>query len=213
MIHLISFNDEWLDACRELFKDHPNMTIEHKDVRAVQKENTCFVSPANSFGFMDGGIDYPLSRHVLPGIEPKVKQRIRQLGLTTNLGRPYLPIGSVVAVPHDSDNAHLIVAPTMFLPHDVRGTRNPYWSYFAALHMWKKLCEQKKVEFNLVLTSHCCGCGLVPGPESANQFKMAYDDFVAGRGDKPTRESEDCLLYPNHDAAQPANYDNREIHE
>jgi hypothetical protein len=37
---------------------------------------TYYVSPANSLGFMDEGIDISLSRIVFPGIEPKLKKRI-----------------------------------------------------------------------------------------------------------------------------------------
>lgn len=213
MIYLISFNDEWLEAARDLFKEIPGFVIEHKDIRSIDRKDTCFVSPANSLGFMDGGIDFPLSRHVLPGIERKVKQRIKDLGLETRLGRPYLPIGSVIIVPHDTDDASLIVTPTMFLPHNVQGTKNPYWSYYAALTMWEKWCKQNKKQYNLVLTSHCCGCGQVPGQEAATQLKQAYDDCMKKSGEKPVQEFQDGLLYSNHNEEQPRNYDNREIQE
>ena len=39
-----------------------------------QKRKTYYVSPANSLCFMDGGIDYALTRIVFPNIEPRVKK-------------------------------------------------------------------------------------------------------------------------------------------
>jgi O-acetyl-ADP-ribose deacetylase (regulator of RNase III) len=194
------------------FKNIPLVIVDNCDIRNIPTENTCFVSPANSLGFMDGGIDLVLSRIIMPGIEQKVKKRIEQLGIISSMGRPYLPIGSVIAVPH-SLNTFLIVTPTMFLPHDVRGTQNAYWSFYATLKMWRKLCIQKNKKFNLVVTSHCCGVGRMPGSESADQMKRAYDDFIHGKGPEIIKEFEDAIIFPNQDMSQPNNYDNREIKE
>jgi O-acetyl-ADP-ribose deacetylase (regulator of RNase III) len=43
--------------------------------------NSAFVSPANSIGFMDGGIDYVYSRDMFVGVEKAVKGKIREIGL------------------------------------------------------------------------------------------------------------------------------------
>jgi O-acetyl-ADP-ribose deacetylase (regulator of RNase III) len=211
-IKFISLHDEWVDSMKEHFKDTLFVTVEKGDIRIIPTENHCFVSPANSLGFMDGGIDLVLSREIMPGIERKVKKRIQDLGIMSSMGRPYLPIGSVISIPHDL-NTFLIVTPTMFLPHDVRGTQNAYWSFYAALKMWRKLCVQKNKKFNLVVTSHCCGVGRMSGSESADQMKRAYDDFIHGKGDTSVKEYEDAILFPNRDLTQPNNYDNREIKE
>ena len=212
IIKFISLDKEWVSYMKEFFKNTAMVIVENANIKDVPAEQTCFVSPANSLGFMDGGIDLVLSREIMPGIEQKVKKRIQQLNVISSMGRPYLPIGSVITVPHDL-NTHLIVTPTMFLPHDVRGTQNAYWSFFAALKMWRKLCTQKNKKFNLVVTSHCCGVGRMPGRESAEQMKRAYDDFIQGKGPQIIKEFEDAILFPNQDLSQPNNYDNREIKE
>jgi O-acetyl-ADP-ribose deacetylase (regulator of RNase III) len=212
IIKFISLDKEWVLHMKEFFKNTAMVIVENANIKDVPVEQTCFVSPANSLGFMDGGIDLVLSREIMPGIEQKVKKRIQQLNVISSMGRPYLPIGSVITVPHDL-NTHLIVTPTMFLPHDVRGTQNAYWSFFAALKMWRKLCTQKNKKFNLVVTSHCCGVGRMPGRESAEQMKRAYDDFIQGKGPQIIKEFEDTILFPNQDLSQPNNYDNREIKE
>ncbi len=211
-IHFISFHDEWVKSMKEHFKNISVINVDNCDIRSLPKNNTCFVSPANSLGFMDGGIDLVLSREVMPGIEQKVKKRIHDLDIISSMGRPYLPIGSVITVSHDL-NSYLIVTPTMFLPHDVRDTQNAYWSCYAALKMWQKLCVQKNNKFNIVITSHCCGVGKMSGQESADQMKRAYDDFIHEKGPDIIKEFEDAILFPNQDMSQPNNYDNREIKE
>jgi O-acetyl-ADP-ribose deacetylase (regulator of RNase III) len=211
-IKFISLNAEWIKYMKEYFTGIPSIITECTDITTISPDNTCFVSPANSIGFMDGGIDLVLSRTIMPGIESKVKRRIRELGILTTIGRPYLPIGSVITVHHD-DTTHLIVAPTMFLPHDVSGTQNAYWSFFAALKMWKKLCDKADIRYNLVVTSHCCGYGKMSENESARQMKKAYDDFISNSGPVAVTEFDDCIIFPNRDMEQPRNYDNREIKE
>jgi O-acetyl-ADP-ribose deacetylase (regulator of RNase III) len=199
---------------KKLFDGIPNIIVEARDIIQIPIENTCFVSPANSLGFMDGGIDWVLSRELMPGIEPKVKAKIAELGILTTIGRPYLSVGSVIAVPHDDEsNTILIVAPTMFLPHNVCRTQNAYWSFYAALKMWNKICKQKNKNYTLVATSHCCGCGKMSGEESAKQMKQAYDDFIKNSGPEIIKEFEDGILFTNRDMDQPNNYDNREIKE
>jgi O-acetyl-ADP-ribose deacetylase (regulator of RNase III) len=212
MIKFISLNKEWVECMKGYFKDTPFVIFDCCDITKIPKDNACFVSPANSLGFMDGGIDLPLSRTIMPGIESKVKRRIRELNILSSIGRHYLPIGSVITVSHDS-NTHLIVAPTMFLPHDVRGTQNAYWSFFAAVKMWHKMCNQNNNRYNLIVTSHCCGCGKMSAQESAEQMKRAYDDHIQGKGPEIVKEFEDAILFPNRDLSQPNNYDNREIKE
>jgi O-acetyl-ADP-ribose deacetylase (regulator of RNase III) len=212
IIKFISLNNEWVNCMKAYFNNTALVIVNSADINDIPRENTCFVSPANSLGFMDGGIDLVLSRNIMPGIETKVKKYIQELNIISSMGRPYLPVGSAIAVPYDL-NTYLIVAPTMFLPHDVRGTQNAYWSFFAALKMWKKLCSQKNKRFNLVVTSHCCGVGKMPAKESAEQMKRAYDDFIHGNGSQVVKEFEDAIIFPNRDLSQPNNFDNREIKE
>ena len=205
-LHFCSLNKEWCDLIGELFKD---AIVTCGDVAEIPRENTVFVSPANCLGFMDGGIDMVYSRKMFPGCEKQVRDRIRSLGFKTGLGRYYFRIGSAFIVPV-AETTGLICAPTMFLPHDVSATQNAYRSFLAAL-----LVAKKAGDFGtLVVTSHCCGYGKMSITESANQMKRAYNDFVEGFHDTDTSPDDPYLvLMPSYDAEQPANFDNREIHE
>ena len=79
------------------------------------------VSPANSFGFMDGGLDLALARRFGWGVAEAVQQEI----MARSLGE--LLVGESVVVPtRDRTVRWLIAAPTMRAPEPLRTTVNPY---------------------------------------------------------------------------------------
>ena len=157
----------------------------YTDVREVAlddeklKRVTGYVSPANSLGFMDGGIDYTLSRIMFPGVEGRVKAAIEAHGIPTMLGRPHLPIGRAVVVPaldlrmEDPPRLVLVAAPTMWLPQDVRGTHNAYSAMHAALTAAKSAGVDR-----LIVPGLCTGCGMMTAAEAISQMKLAHRDFL-----------------------------------
>jgi O-acetyl-ADP-ribose deacetylase (regulator of RNase III) len=71
------------------------------------------VSPANSFGIMDGGIDKPLAE-AFPAVQANVTQTIEELW------DGYLPVGAVAIVDtEDTRHPYLLVTPTMPYPKRV----------------------------------------------------------------------------------------------
>ena len=58
------------------FGGQPDVQIVEGDI--CQVSCNAIVSPANSFGFMDGGLDYALSEHFGWDLQQHVQQRIRQ---------------------------------------------------------------------------------------------------------------------------------------
>ncbi len=207
-IHFISLDRDWVDKMKELFASCPNVLIHEAKIQTVPKLNATFVSPANSIGFMDGGIDYVLSRVMFPGIQTAVQARIAAEGHRSGLGRAFLPIASAIWVPTpNAASCGLIAAPTMFLPHDVSATQNAYWSFLAALAL-----HRKKAPFTtLVATSHCCGYGAMPTDVSALQMYSAYTDFMAGAVPVDSSAHADSVAFPGVEDTQPNNYDNREF--
>ncbi len=203
ILHFVSLNETWINEIKQLF---PEGKATCGDVASIPQDKTIFVSPANCLGFMDGGIDSVYSRKMFPGCETQVKQKILELGFTTLLGRPYLPIGSAFSIPV-GETSGLICAPTMFLPHDVSKTRNAYLSFLAALIVFQKVGLYE----TLVVTSHCCGYGKMPEVESAKQMRQAYDDFLEGKMPKDSSSETSVVLMPLYNEEQPDNYDNREL--
>jgi O-acetyl-ADP-ribose deacetylase (regulator of RNase III) len=212
-LHFISLNKKWVQEMKKYFGLVPFCLVSHADIREISKEGAVFVSPANSLGYMDGGIDKVLSEVILPGCEHKVKNKIRTLNIQTALGRYYLPVGSAVLIPFE--NSALISAPTMFLPHDVSKTQNAYHAFMACLMCVKKyvaLTGEKKIK-SLIVTSLCCGYGKMSEEESAKQIYNAYIDFNNDRTPKEINfVSDPCvMLLPSMDEEQPNIFDNREI--
>jgi O-acetyl-ADP-ribose deacetylase (regulator of RNase III) len=181
-IHFISFDKRWIDAISDLFSGCDNVTITNGNIKSLRLENTVFVSPANSLGFMDGGIDYVLSREMFPGLQTLVQDSIHCHGVENAFGRWYLPVGSAIClqiVPPPT-NTYIIVAPTMFQPRDVSRTHNAYWSFLAALTVFAKhfgSATYTTKHMTLVVTSHCCGYGCMDPFESARQMHAAYNEF------------------------------------
>lgn len=82
------------------------MTGDARDVRA-----TAVVSPANSFGFMDGGIDYAYSAWLGWHVQERVQREIASLPFGELL------VGQALAVETDGEHVpFLIAAPTMRVP-------------------------------------------------------------------------------------------------
>jgi len=82
---------------------------------------------------MDGGIDYVLSRIIFPNIEMEVKNIVKQLGITSIVGKPYLLIGSSIIIEKDN-NKSLVISPTMLLPQNVSNTKNAYYATISVLY-------------------------------------------------------------------------------
>jgi len=92
-------------------------------------EADAIVSPANSFGYMDGGIDLVYSRRFGWDVQERLQRRIRDRWAGE------LPVGCAEVVRIDGDDAFsfLISAPTMRVPLDVATTVNAYLAFRAAL--------------------------------------------------------------------------------
>ena len=95
------------------------------------------VSPANSFGYMNGGIDKVYS-DIFSGIQQTVQNKIKEVGVMSNMGKYAIPVGSAITVQTNySKCPYLISAPTMYLPGNIRGTNNVFFCFIAVLYLLK----------------------------------------------------------------------------
>lgn len=114
--------DAWERHCGDL----DGVTVHRGSILDVSCD--AVVSPANSFGFMDGGIDRLYSYHF--GWE--VQDRLQDLIRSRHHGE--LIVGSAEIVETGSPRLpFLIAAPTMRVPMVLRETVNPYLAARAAL--------------------------------------------------------------------------------
>jgi O-acetyl-ADP-ribose deacetylase (regulator of RNase III) len=119
-------------AWRETFEENPEVEIVHGSMldRAVD----AFVTPTNSRGSMDGGLDAVIKRHFGAPIEKRVKQAIRE-----EFGKS-MPVGCATCVPTGRERPRwLISTPTMRRSsEDVSDTMNVALACaaaFQAIHM------------------------------------------------------------------------------
>lgn len=143
-----------------------DVDIAHADIMDVKAD--AIVSPANSFGFMDGGIDLLYRNKFGIDVEKLVMKNIdlRFYG--------ELPVGQALSIPlRKQPFKYLIVAPTMRLPSNVDNTLNPYLSFRAALLRAKDLGVESIA---------CPGMGTGTGKAClemvARQMAIAYFNIV-----------------------------------
>nr|WRJ69839.1 Macro domain containing protein [Oceanusvirus sp.] len=201
------------EVCRLLGDSFAGYYIEYvtENVMRMPRRDCLFVSPANSLGFMDGGIDAAYME-MFEGIEPRVKSAIAELGFVSALDRPYMSVGSAVVVPaQPSTNTWLASCPTMFLPGNVYGTNNAYYAFGAALGAFEKARAAHGVT-TMVCPGLATGVGKMPVDESAAQIRDALEDKARGAARPEVVDAgADAFITASTDALQPTNYMHREI--
>jgi O-acetyl-ADP-ribose deacetylase (regulator of RNase III) len=145
------------------------------DISGVRAD--AIVSPANSFGFMDGGIDLAYSEHFGWDLQERLQTILR----SDHDGE--LPVGQAVIVKtHHSAIKYLISAPTMRVPMPVADTVNAYLAFRAALQAAREYNRSRPGAIESIL---CPGLGTTTGrisPERcARQMYAAYANIVLGQ--------------------------------
>ena len=89
-LHLVDTNTQLVRCWEKAFSQHPEVEIIGGDI--LDMAHTAIVSPANSFGFMDGGIDLTYSNFFGLDVQEKVFRAVslRPEGL--------LPVGASLLV-------------------------------------------------------------------------------------------------------------------
>lgn len=178
IIQLVDRNQEMCDEWTKEFMDCDDVKIYCGDFFAP--ETDCIVSPANSFGFMDGGLDGVITKHLGRLTEANVKAAI------TKRPMKELLVGETVLVETgNKDIPYCISAPTMRVPMILKGTPNVY---IASKAIFNALLDIRSVgvPINKVTISGLgTGVGRVPFDVCANQMKMAYDEVWLGRYNVP----------------------------
>ncbi|HUQ90990.1 MAG TPA: macro domain-containing protein [Bryobacteraceae bacterium] len=142
------------------------------------------VSPANSFGFMDGGIDALYLRH----FGSELQQRVRDMIVARHHGELLVGAADIVET-GDARIPFLIVAPTMRVPTVLIESVNPYLAARAVL----LLIQHGRFEKNpirdavrtLALPGLGTGVGGVSPSTCAHQVRTAIDEVVLGRRPPP----------------------------
>lgn len=116
----------WRNSCEDL----PGVSVHHGSIFDVRCD--AVVSPANSFGFMDGGIDLIYSHR----FGWQVQERLQKLIQTKHHGE--LLVGCAEIVETDNESIpYLIAASTMRVPMILKDSIHPYLAARAVLLLIK----------------------------------------------------------------------------
>lgn len=190
---IFDINEHIISVCKEKFKD--------TDVDCIVKpfseiEANFVVTAGNSHGWMSGGIDLAVARH-LPLIELNVQEEIKW-GWNN-----FLPVGKIAVLPfrqiHPSEDPltvqHLIYAPTMEEP----GTLiNPEDAYYIACKIFRFMLDTSEFPCKFEnlpsylrgidksnMSVAICGLGTATGGLTADEFaEMIYRAYIDVIGNK-----------------------------
>lgn len=167
---LIASERDLYNAFREYFTHFSNVEIVNDRFEWLTKYD-CLVSPANSFGMMDGGMDAAITSFFGKSLEEKVQRRI----LDDYLGEQ--PIGTSLIVETGHPNHPFLAhTPTMRVPMNIQGTDIPYvamWAMLLAVRQHNKNAR-RQIE-SVVCPGFGTGIGRVAYKEAARQMALAYD--------------------------------------
>jgi O-acetyl-ADP-ribose deacetylase (regulator of RNase III) len=158
---------------REYFQESPQVKIVNGRFQSLAVFD-CMVSPANSFGLMDGGVDAAITDFFGYQLMRNVQEAILQ----DYLGEQ--PVGtSIIVETGHSKHSYLAHSPTMRVPMDIAHTDNVYLAMFAMLRAVYHHNRNSKPRISTVACPGLgTGAGKVPFREAARQMALAYTNFL-----------------------------------
>lgn len=156
----------WLES----FSDEGPWSIGSGNI--LHSKADAIVSPANSYGFMDGGIDLAYRNFFGFGIQNRLQAVIK---------RDFdgcLPVGKAIVIPTLKESIpHMVAAPTMERPGNVAKSENAYIAMKAALEAVRLFNERSDTRIQKILVPGLCtGIGRMDPFMSARQMRKAYND-------------------------------------
>lgn len=182
--------DHWQPLTRawaEVFARSSSVAVREGDFFAEDAD--ALVSPANSFGIMDGGLDAAIRAEVGGHVQSAVQRRI----IEEHHGE--LPVGSAEVIATDHPRwPFLIVAPTMRVPESVAHTLNAYLAFRATLlAVVRHNRDTDRPIRSLVVPGLGTGIGGMDARRCAAQMRVAFDQVS-----KPARIPSFSLIHEVH---------------
>lgn len=172
-IFLLDANHIIINEWKNVFKDFKNIEVVHDNLKNFLNNTQveCIVSPANSFGLMDGGYDYAIAEYYKSkGIDiiSIVQDRLwyKYLGEQPVGTSEYFKINDI----------DLIHTPTMTAPMYIGNTNNVYMCMKSTL-----LSAMENNIKSIVIPAFGGGCGCVEPKVIAVEMYIAYDKALNRR--------------------------------
>lgn len=175
-IKLVDYNQELCDEWKKVFNGCEDVEIHCADYFSIPTD--CYVSPANSFGFLDGGIDNKI-RKFYEGRNIDIEKTVQDY-INKKFDSELL-IGQSIYFPIWDYNSQkvpdIIVSPTMRVPMKLPiDSVNIYLSMRAILFQLKSIACNNRVKY-ISIPGLGTGIGKMPYDICAKQMKQAYDDI------------------------------------
>ncbi len=170
-LHLIDTDTELVSAWQREFEAFPEVKVDQGDILSVAKD--CIVSPANSYGFMDGGLDQLYTDFFGLGPQTRLQELIamRPEGL--------LPVGAALLVRTGHGRIPwMIAAPTMETPAPVP-VAHAFYAMMAVLTCMDRNHRHLQEVYCPGLGT---GVGQIPQEDAAREMAEAYRKFKAKQG-------------------------------
>jgi len=171
-IILCDINRKITNAWKRHFEGVEDVEVRHGNI--LETVADALVSPANSFGFMDGGLDYAISDFFEWKIQPRVQAILRN----EHFGE--LPVGTAVVVETGDDTfPYLVSAPTMRTPTSVDRTLNAYLAMRAILLAVLRFNQKHSHAIkSIAIPGLGTAVGRMPADRCARQMRAAYDSVA-----------------------------------
>jgi O-acetyl-ADP-ribose deacetylase (regulator of RNase III) len=151
-------------AWKKYFKDIPNVKVVNEDIEYYDLSNIdCLVSPANSYGLMDGGYDLALTRMFGNDLQHAVQNYI----IDNLYGEQQ--VGSSIIIDIPNTNKKLIHTPTMRIPSPIVDSEIIYTSMRSTL-----MCALKNNIKTIIIPAFGGSTGMVPFNTIAREMYKAY---------------------------------------
>lgn len=142
-----------------------------------QQPADAMVSPANSFGIMDGGLDLAIRDQ----LGYSVQSRIQTVIMEKYYGELPIGIAEIVETSHEKWK-YMVAAPTMRIPESVAYSINAYLAFRAILVSVMNF--NRAAGIRAIDSLVCCGLGTGVGgmapTKCAGQMQMAYKALLMG---------------------------------
>lgn len=168
-IYLLDRRRPITECWAELFAGEKDVEVVCKDFHDFMNttEVQCVVSPANSYGLMDGGYDLAITDWFGTGLMKKVQERL----MRDFYGEQ--PVGTSILVETDVKGIKLIHTPTMRVPSVIRDPMVVYHCMRSTL----MLALENNIE-SIVIPAFGGACGSVPADVVADMMYKAYSQIM-----------------------------------
>lgn len=174
--HLIALHKDLYEAWTKVFSGIQNVNITHGSI--FDESHDAIVSPANSHGYMNGGIDFAISKNLGWHIEKRLQEVIR----SKYYGELLVGQAEMVETDH-AQYPYLISAPTMRTPMTIFRTPNVYLAMKAILILaeygtFSDGTPVKEKVKSIAIPGLGTGVGQVSALDCARHMRIAWEDIM-----------------------------------